>query len=171
MRARSPAARTLPPRRAPRALRRDDAAVSEVIGYIMVFALSAGVLILSLQAFMLSRDTTDNLRAAQTLRIVSERVAAEVQQASIVAAEMSDASYEGQVSLPTLSGRSFYIQAWGDRVYANSTDGRILAESGVLNVQELGSLTLQGTVQGSQGYVKVRYDRVAAGTRSITLTI
>lgn len=157
----------------PRALRDAEQAVSEVIGYILMFFLSSAILMLSLQAFLYSRHTTEDLRTANEIKIVAERLAAEVGQAGIVASDMPDAIYETVVKLPDLNGQSYYVNASGGQIWVNTTDGRFTANSSAFNVDLLlnPSLQLTGTVYSSQGYAKVRYEKQTSGTRLIQLMI
>jgi hypothetical protein len=156
-------------RTARRALRRCEQAVSEVVGYILMFFLSSAILLLSLQAFLTSRDASTNLQAANELRLVANRVAQEVQQAGVVAAQLPNSTYEVTIPLPTLSGIPYYVEANHSKVWANTTDGKIVANADAFQVEQLG-LTLSGKVYGSQGYAKVRYN-VTAGAKAITLLI
>lgn len=158
-------------RRAGRALAVCDQAISEVIGYVLMLFLSSMVLMVSLQAFLTSRETTQDIQAGSELRILVERLAAEVQQAGFVASEMPNATFEAALTLPALGGRPYYLDARGSKVWANTTDNEVSAESEV-EVGTLGSLTLQGMVYSGQGLAKVRYERhPASGDRWINLTV
>ncbi|HEV8360450.1 MAG TPA: hypothetical protein VGR28_08365 [Candidatus Thermoplasmatota archaeon] len=162
-----------PPRwHKPRSLRRCEAAVSEVIGYILMFFLSSAILMLSMQAFLYSRNTTDDLRTATELKLISERLSGEVAQAGLVASDMPDAIYEATVILPDMHGVSYYVNASGGQVWANTTDGRFQANSTAFNIDALlnPNLVLDGTVYSSQGYAKVHYEK-QGNLRVVSLTI
>jgi hypothetical protein len=148
----------------PRSVRRCEQAVSEVIGYILMFFLSSAILMLSLQAFLYSRHTTDDLRTASEIKIIAERMAQEVAQAGVVASEMPSAVYEGVVKLPDLRGQSYYVNASGGQLWANTTDGRFSSNSTAFNIDLLlnPSMQIAGTVYSSQGYAKVHYERVGS---------
>jgi sensor domain CHASE-containing protein len=153
----------------PRLARASDEAVSEVLGYILMFFLSSAVLVLSLQAFVQSRAATSDLQAANELRLVSDRVANEVLQAGIVAGEFPNSTYEVSIPLPELPGRAFYVNASATTIWANTTDGKVAADATAFQVSQLG-LQLAGSVYNSQGHVKVRYATVG-GAKTILLTI
>ena len=156
----------------PRALRHAEEAVSEVIGYILMFFLSSAILMLSMQAFLFSRHTTDDLRTASELNLIAERMAGEIAQAGIVASDMPDAVYESTVKLPDLRGIAYYVNASGGQLWANTTDGRFKSNSTAFNINLLlnPNLQLAGTVYSSQGYAKVHYEQVGS-VRLIKLTI
>lgn len=152
-----------------RLARASDEAVSEVLGYILMFFLSSAVLVLSLQAFLQSRDATTDLQVANELRLLSDRVANEVLQAGLVAGEFPNSTYELTLALPDLPGHTFYVNASSTTVWANTTDGKVTADSAAFQVSQMG-LQLAGTVYNSQGHVKVRYSTVG-GQKTILLTI
>lgn len=154
-----------------RGLWRDEGAAAEVVGYALTFFLGSALLTLSLQAFLLSRDLTEELRATNELRVVSNRVAAEVLQAGFVASHLAEARYEAVVPLPELGGRAYYVNASNGEVWANTTDGKISVSSTAFQVEELPDLQLHGTAFSSQGYVRVTYERFADGRRTISLGI
>jgi hypothetical protein len=154
----------------PRSLRACDAAVSEVLGYILMFFLSAAVLVFSLQAFMQSRDASSDLQVAQQMKLVADRVAAEVLQAGIVAGEFPNSTYQVRIPLPQMRDRAYYVNVSEGTVWANTTDGSVAADAPAFEVQELG-VHLAGTVYGSQGYALVRYDRPSANWKTITISI
>jgi hypothetical protein len=151
--------------------RASDEAVSEVIGYVLMLFLSSAVLVLSMQAFLTSRAATQELQAATEIRLVSDRVASEVLQAGIVAHDMPNATYEATVKLPALQERAYWVNASNGKVYANTTDTRILAESDLYQVEALKNLQVHGTVYGAQGYLKVKYSKWTNGWRTIELTV
>lgn len=153
----------------PRALRACEQAVTEVVGYVLMFFLSSAVLILSLQAFLQSRDSTTDLAMASEVRLLADRVAQEVLQAGIAAQDLPNATYEGVVRLPTLGGLAYRVNASGDRVWVNSTDGRFAANATVFQVQTVVD-HVHGTVFGAQQSLKVVYQK-ASGWSTIRLTV
>lgn len=153
-----------------RALGRHDAAVSEVLGYILMLFLSSAVLMVSLQAFLTSRDTSADLQAGQELKLVVNRVALELQQATFLASEVPNATFEARVDLPELNGRPYYINTTSGKVYANTTDGELVSEAEVA-LQSLEGLVTGGTVYGAQGSMRVTYERHPSGNRWINLTV
>lgn len=153
-----------------RALRSCEAAITEVLGYVLMLFLSTAVLVLSLQAFLDSREQSQNLLAATELRIVSDRIAQEVLQASVVAVDLPNGTYAATIKLPELGGRAFYVNASHGKVYANTTDGVISANITAFEVEAL-NLQLLGTVYGAQGYARVTYEKWPSGWRTINITI
>lgn len=154
-----------------RAVRLADEAVSEVLGYVLMLFLSSAVLMVSLQAFLMSRDTTADLQQGRELRVIVERLAQEVQQAGFVASEMPEASYVTQLRLPELGGRAYYVNLSGNKVYANTTDGELQAE-GEAEVASIGTMVVQGSVYGAQGVARVRYEKHPdSDARWINLTV
>jgi hypothetical protein len=147
-----------------------DSAVSEVLGYILMFFLSAAVLVLSLQMFTQARGETTDLQVANELKLVADRVAAEVQQAGVVAVQFPNSTYNVTIALPELRDKPYYVNASADKVWAKTSDGKDVAEADAFHVEELG-LQLAGTVYGSQGYVKVQYSSTSTGWKTIIISI
>lgn len=142
---------------------------SEVIGYVLMLFLSAAVLVLSLQAFQLSRASGQDVLDGAELKLVTDRVAAEVLAAASVATDMPNATFETTLRLPSLPTRGYFLNLTSQTVYANTTDGKIHAEAGAFQVGALSSMTIQGRLTGDQGYVRIRYLKDDTGNRFITL--
>lgn len=81
-------------------LRGDDAAVSEVVGFILMFAISAIILVLSMQAFNKAQDGSNDLLAAVELKNIANRISTRIVQAGIVSQEFPDATFEVVVRIP-----------------------------------------------------------------------
>ena len=150
--------------------RRAEEAVSEVLGYILMLFLSSAILMISLQVFMVSRTATADLQAGTELRLVAERIASAVGEAGFVASSLPNATYEAQVSLPDLGGRSYYLNASNGIIFANTTDGAVRANATAFAVESYPNLQLSGSVYSSQTVTRVLYSLQASGARSITLT-
>jgi len=147
--------------------------VSEVLGYVLMFFLSASVLVLSLQALTQSFETTATVQAGSELKQLSDNVANAVLKAGFAASNAPNSTYEVRLPLPELKDRAYYLNATNatGTIWANTTDGKISASAAAFNVQQIGGLQLAGTVYNSQGYVKVRFSTLANGQKTILLTI
>jgi hypothetical protein len=125
-----------------RAFRQDETAVSEVIGYILSFAISFMILVASMATFSIIAEQGDRLAAAAEMRDVSNRVAASVLHAFEVGSNVraTQGDVDSSVVTPLVYGRSldipqqvqgftFGLEIDSRYVYANSTDGSIRVNS------------------------------------------
>lgn len=107
---RTPAYALLAPRR-----RADDRAVTEVLGFILMFALSALILIVSMRAFNAAQANSNDLVAAVELRNVANRISSRVVQAAIVSQEFPHADYEVTLKVPAEIAGYRYSVKFRDR--------------------------------------------------------
>lgn len=94
---------------------RDDRAVTEVLGFILMFALSALILIVSMRAFNAAQANSNDLVAAVELRNVANRLSSRVVQAAIVSQEFPQADFNVTVKVPAEIAGYRYTARFRDR--------------------------------------------------------
>lgn len=95
--------------------RGDDGAVTEVIGFILMFALSALILIVSMRAFNAAQANSNDLVAAVELRNIANRLSSRVVQAAIVSQEFPHADFDVTVKVPMDIAGYHYSVRFRDR--------------------------------------------------------
>lgn len=160
-------------RRAPRERTDDDEAVSEVIGFIMMFALSAIILIFTLRAFDITHTRTREASAEVQLQGLADRVSSRVVQAGLVAERYPNATLEVRVDLPeSVEGFGYTVAGTNSTVYVNSTDGQVEQNSTTFETQAIDGVWIHGTVFSGPYDLTVTYEHRpdrASATKDIAL--
>lgn len=172
-----------------RSRRGDDAAVTEVLGFILMFALSAFILIVSMRSFNAAQDNSNALVGAVELRNIANRVSSRVVQAGIISQEFPQAEFSVTVKVPDeIAGYRYgvqfrdrdgtalsdppvnpivYVATRGENLYGEGT--LVTGEASIFRVEEItvNSQPIQlqsGEVLSGAGAVTVHYwyDTVAA---------
>lgn len=140
-----------------RFLRRNDAAVSEVVGYILTFALSAIILLISVQSFTVARQNSDAVVTAVELKAIANRVANRIVEAGQISDEFPNATYTVTVNIPQdLNGHPYFIQVFPDRVFASTMDGMATAEATTFRLDAT-SVSVSGKAYSSEERILVTY--------------
>lgn len=139
-------------------LRRDDGGVSEVIGFVLSFALSAIFLLIAMNSFWVAKDNTDGVVTAVELKTIANRVAARVVEAGLSAQEFPNATLDLTVALPQeLNGHLYYVDATASAIYVRSTDGSLSASATTFKLDAVTGLTVSGRVHSSDERLIVTY--------------
>lgn len=139
-------------------LRRDDQATTEVIGFVLSFALSAMFLLIALNAFWTARNNTDVMVSAVELRSIADRVATRVVEAHLIGQEFSNATVELAFTVPqTVNGHPYTITAYRDRVEVVADDGTANAESTTFRLDAVPNTDVSGTVRSSNERLVLSY--------------
>lgn len=145
---------------APARLLGNDSAVSEVIGFVLSFALSAIFLLIAMNSFWVAKDNTDGVVTAVELKTIANRVAARVVEAGLSAQEFENATLNVTVPLPQeLNGRGYYVEARAWAVYVNSTDGTLTASATTFKLDAVPDVQVTGRVQSSDEVLVVTYSK------------
>lgn len=140
-----------------RRFRSDDRGVNEIVGYILTFALSAIILLISVQSFTVARQNSDSVITAVELKAIANRVATRVVEAAQLSQEFPNATYSVTINVPQdLNGHPYYVQLDGNRVYAVTSNGDAAAEATLFNLPATG-LSVTGTVQSSAERIIITY--------------
>lgn len=166
-----PRDRTSSPRRSPSrspgepGLRADDRAVSPLVAYILLFAVTSGLVVVELSAMSAILD--DRHRAAANLQLedLAHRVANAIEEAFHVIDENPDADYEKRLPLPRdIRGFTYQIDVNDTHVQVNATPLTAGIEAGTV-LHNPGDRDVSGSVQ-QRAAAEVVYD---PATGAITL--
>ena len=138
--------------------RRDDGAVSEVIGFVLSFALSAVFLLIALSSFWMAKDNTDSVVTAVELKTIANRVSARIVEASLVAQEFPNATLNLTVPLPQdLNGHPYFVKATAAEVVVYSADGTLSANATTFKLDAVPNVRVEGLVASSGEFLVVSY--------------
>ncbi|PKK81685.1 MAG: hypothetical protein CVT47_01135 [Thermoplasmata archaeon HGW-Thermoplasmata-2] len=153
-------------RRARASVRRDRSAVSSVVGFILSFALSALILIVSMFSFTSMQESVYARSAEMELKDLGNRVVAGISESIEVRRNFPNATYSRTISLPAeIKGHQYYVEATGDRVYVNSTDGKIRIASTTYKASAE-NVFIFGRIYSSSMYLIVSMDAGRVEIRS-----
>jgi FlaG/FlaF family flagellin (archaellin) len=151
----------------------DDRAVSEVIGFIMMFALSAMILVFTMRAFDTTHARTREASAGVQLQSVADRVSSRVVQAGLVAERFPNATFVVDVDLPAaIEGFGYTVTGTNQTVFVNSTDGQVETNSTTFETEAINGVWIHGTVYSGPYDLEVRYlheNERATATKDILL--
>lgn len=150
-----------------RRLTRDDSGVSEVIGFVLSFALSAMFLMISLNTFFLAKNNSDDVVTAAELKTIADRVAARIVEAGLIGGEFPNATLNVTINIPqSLNGHPYYVEARPYGVFANTTDLPLSATATTFKLDAVVGFTVDGTVYSGGERLVIEYsDRPDIGQR------
>lgn len=152
-------------RRAPR-FGSDDRAVSEVIGFVLSFALSAVFLMISLNTFFVAKNNSDDVVTGAELKTIADRVASRIVEAGLIGQEFPNSTLNLTLNIPSsLNSHSYYIEARTHGVYANVTDGALSASSTTFSLESVAGFEVTGLVYSGAERVIVTYSLQDGGSR------
>lgn len=141
-----------------RSLRRDDRAVNEIVGYILMFAMSSVILSISTQAFLDARTDTQEIVHGVELRTVAGRVASRIVQGGVIAQEFPNATVNVTLRVaPQLDGMSYHVQAAASKVTAAMNESSLSAEATTYNLGAIEYLRVVGVAGAERGKFQVGY--------------
>lgn len=148
-------------------LARDDSAVSEVVGFILAFAISAILLVVSVSAFTRARETTESVVTGVELRGIANRVATRIAQAGVVAQELPNATITFRIPVERdLAGTPYHATAYSTNVTAY-TNGELLEGNATLyKLHVVPNLRIGGVAESSTGWMEITYSY----TRNVSST-
>lgn len=144
-----------------RRARDDDDAVTEVIGYVLSFALSAVFLLLALNVFWAARANTEHVTTGVELKAVADRVAARIVELGLISQEFPAARMNATLDIPqSFNGRLYTITAIKENVTASTNDGELEANATNFRLDALPGIAVSGAVDSSNGRLVVQYEPV-----------
>lgn len=162
------------PRRS-RDRREPDTAVSEVLGFIMMFALSAIILIFTMRAFDITHTRTREASAEVQLQGLADRVSSRVVQAGLVSERFPNSTFDVEVDLPErVEGFDYRVTGTNSTIHVNSTDGQITRNSTTFETEAIDGVWVHGTVYSGPYDLEVTYQHKpgrATATKDIRLGI
>ncbi|HVM46288.1 MAG TPA: hypothetical protein VM582_10165 [Candidatus Thermoplasmatota archaeon] len=146
-------------------LRRDDA-VTEVIGYVLSFALSAIFLLIALNVFSTARGNTEHVVTGVELRTLADRVASRIVEMGLVSQEFPNATMQVSLVIPqSLNGKLYTITATAASVRAETNDGSVSAAATTYRTEALPGIVVSGAVDSSNERLKLLYQPDGAARR------
>jgi len=154
-----------------RAFARRDEAVNEVMGYIMMFLLSAVVLVMSLQSFTASKESSEEIVATAEAQSLANRVAGHLLEMSKAADEFPNASYSVTFTVPEqIAGEPYYVEATPASVAVETVSGSLRATSSTYKLDTIPGLTLGGRTHSGDGRIAIHYEKDALGRKWLNVT-
>ncbi len=152
-----------------RQLSRDDRGVTEVIGYILTFALSAIILLISVQSFTVARENSDAVTTAVELKAIASRVATHVVEAGLISQEFPNSTYDVTINVPQdLNGHGYTIEATSTAIIVATIDGTARAEATTFRLDAISNVAVSGTVYSSNEVVRITYS-LSGSTKNIQI--
>lgn len=150
-----------------------DEAVTEVIGYVLSFALSAIFLLIALNVFHAARGNTEHVVTGVELKSIADKVASDIVDMGLVAQEFPNASMTTSIDIPqSLSGRLYTVTATAARITAATNDGELTAEASTYRTDAIPEIDVTGEVDSSNQRITITYQKIAeSGVNSRIITI
>lgn len=137
----------------------DDRAVNEVVGFILMFAVSSVVLVISTQGFLAAKQNTDHMIQGVELGNVASRVASRVVHAGSVAEEFPNATFSSSLRIPaTAHGEPYEVSVTGERVRASLQRASLAAESTTYNLVDVTNLRITGEATAERERFVIDYE-------------
>src|SRR5258708_3078688 len=125
---------------------RDDKAVTEVIGYVLSFALSAIFLLLALNVFWAARANTQEVTTGVELKALADHIGARVVEMGAISQEFPNATMNVSVNIPqSLDGQIYTITASSYNITVQTKDQSLTANSTTFELNALTGLSVSGT--------------------------
>jgi len=156
----------------------DDEAVSEVIGYILSFALSAVFLLIALSSFWSAQQNTDSVVTAAEMNTIANRVASRVVDAGLVAQQFPNAHLDAIVDLPqAVNNHPYSVQLTDKNVIVATKDGLFKAYATTFKLDALAAsatnpvIVKDTTVESSNQRLTVHLYDDASNSNKKTISI
>lgn len=132
--------------------------MSEVVGFVLSFALSAIFLLIAMNSFWVAKDNTDSVVTAVELKTIANRVSSRIVEASLVAQEFPNSTLHMTVPLPQeLNGRPYFVKATASEVVVYSADGTLSASATTFKLEAVPNIRVSGLVPSSNEVLVVTY--------------
>lgn len=143
--------------------------MTEVIGYVLSFAISAIFLLISLNVFHAARANTEEVVTGVELKTIADRVAGQIVELGLVSQEFPNARMNVTLNIPqALSGRLYTIDADEALITVSTNDGDLSATATTFKTDVIAGIVIGGSVDSSNEVVHI--DFVKQGS-SPTITI
>ncbi|GEM_PF-4360568 len=143
----------------------DDSGTSEVIGFILSFALSSIFLLIALSTYHQASDNTDGVVTGVELKAVADRIATRVVDAGLIGQEFPNASLNITMDLPqTANGHSYLVTANASTISVAATDGTVSASSTTFKLDAVSGVTVSGSVYSTQERIVITYSLQNGGS-------
>lgn len=154
-------------------LSRDDRGVTEVVGFILSFAISAIFLLIALNTFYTAKGNTDAMVQGVELKTIADQVASRVVEAGLVGQEFPESRMDLALDVPqTINGVSYTIRIDNDAVRVSADDGSATATATTFRLDAVSGMVVSGTVRSELERVVITYEQTGpAGARIREITI
>lgn len=154
-------------------LSRDDRGVTEVVGFILSFAISAIFLLIALNTFYTAKGNTDAMVQGVELKTIADQVASRVVEAGLVGQEFPESRMDLALDIPqTINGVSYTIRIDNDAVRVSADDGSATATATTFRLDAVSGMVVSGTVRSELERVVITYEQTGpAGARIREITI
>lgn len=150
--------------------RRDDEAVTEVIGYVLSFAISAIFLLISLNVFHAARANTEEVVTGVELKTIADRVASRIVELGLVSQEFPEARMNVTLNIPqTLNGRLYTITGTAALITVETNDAELSATATTFKTDVISGIVVGGSVDSSNEHVRIEYVKLGSSP-TITIT-
>jgi hypothetical protein len=144
--------------------------VSEVVGFVLTFGISAVVLVVAVQSFATAQQTTNTMLAAAEMKNVANRIATRLVQAGILYQDFPNSSTNITLTIPpTVAGKQYTAAVTPTTVYVNTTDRSANATASTFHLDAYSQtdpcFRVTGSVPSSYSSLVVRYGPVSTGTK------
>lgn len=157
-----------------RSPRRNDDAVTEVIGYVLSFALSAIFLLISLSVFNAARANTEHVVTGVELKTIADQVATHIVEMGLVTQEFKNSSMDVTLLIPqSFNGQIYTITATPTTVTAQLNNEDLTATATTYKTDALERIDVTGSVDSSNERLVLHYRLLADSTalnRQITIS-
>lgn len=138
-----------------RLFRINNQAVSQVIGYILTFGIISTVTATVVYTTGVMIDRRSTVAAEIIAQSIANYLVDAITDGIAVKQDFPNADYSRTINVPlTINGKSYYIEATDDKVYVNTTDGRISAHSTTYGQEEI-CIGISGRAYPFNGKIKV----------------
>lgn len=154
-----------------RLFRKDDQGVSEIIGFVLSFAISSIFLMIAMTSFYTAKNNSDSVITATELKAIADRIASAVVEAGLVGQEYPNSTMNISVALPQqLNGHDYRVDAHNYGVLVNSTDGAFFANATTFKLDAVTTFEVYGEAYSSNEHLTVSYFTNATGKPNIKIT-
>lgn len=143
-------------------MKKYDSGVSNIVGFVIIFGITTIIFTATILSFSIFIDNKKTEVGRDVALDVANRIADSLVDAVTTIRSLSDTNYTKCVDIPDkIMGKDYYIELTTDRIYVNSTDGRISVNTTTFNAEDLG-IFMDGKVYGSSGKAYIQSNKTSS---------
>lgn len=142
-----------------------DEAVSEVIGFILMFALSSVILLISVHSFTAAKNDSAAVLAAAEMKSIATRVSSRLVEAGLVSQDFPEAKFNVTLEMPRqVAGYEYKVEIYSKAVNVTGLSGVPAPTSSTtfrLDAYATGNacFAIRGSAVSSYGMMAVSYQK------------
>lgn len=142
-----------------------DDAVQEVIGFILMFALSSVILLISVNAFTAAKGDSEAVLAAAEMKAVATRISSRLVEAGIVSQDFPDSRFNVTIDVPRqVAGYEYKVEIYSKAVNVTGLTGTPPPTTSTtfrLDAYATGNpcFAIRGSAISSYGTLKITYEK------------